>query len=67
MNGMYLVIEPCFLAFLLLASGAALYMGVFRACGPAVSWPRKWISGLLSGLIAGVAWFLMYSWSYLSW
>jgi len=67
MNGLVLIVEPMFMILLILATAAALYMGLFKARGALVSAPRKWLSGIVSGLVSGIAWMLMYSWYYLSW
>lgn len=67
MHGIYFVTNLIFLAVLLLATGAALYMGVFKANRDGVPMASKFFRGVLSALISGVTWFGLYSWSYLSW
>jgi hypothetical protein len=52
---------------LFLASGAALYLGAFRAGRAARGLGYKTFSGLCSWLISGVAWYYLYSFHYLSW
>ena len=52
---------------LILAGGAALYMGLFRAAGPHVSLGRKAASGIAAYAISGGVWGLMYSFHYLGW
>lgn len=49
------------------ATGAALYMGVFRADKAARGWGYKALAGLGSYLISGVAWYYLYSFHYLGW
>ncbi len=56
------------LALLLFAaSGAALYMGLFRADKTGRGWGYKAFAGVGSCLISGVAWYYMYSFHYLGW
>lgn len=56
------------LALLLFAAtGAALYMGVFKADKTTRGMGYKAFSGLGSCLISAVAWYYMYSFYYLSW
>lgn len=67
MHGLYFVTNLIFFAVLLLATGAALYMGVFRAHRDGVSMASKFFRGVLSALISGATWFGLSSWTYLSW
>ncbi len=67
MHGIYYVTEPAFAVFLVLASTAALYMGIFKAHRPTMSFAKKTFSGLVSGSISCLAWFFMYSHQYLGW
>jgi hypothetical protein len=52
---------------LILAGGAALYMGVLKAAGPHVSLARKAASGIVAYAISGSVWGLLYSFHYLGW
>jgi hypothetical protein len=67
MHGIAFFLNIAFALFLLWASGMALYMGIFRAGGADVALPRKIASGAASLLAAAVAWFFMYSWTYIGW
>jgi hypothetical protein len=67
MHGIFLYLEPAFLVFLMLATAAALYLGLFKAGRPGASLPRKLLSGIVSGAVACTAWSLMASWYFLSW
>ena len=67
MHGIYYILLPLFAALLVVLTTAALYMGVFRAAGPAVSTTRKAFSGIASGVIACLAWFFLSSHQYLGW
>lgn len=67
MHGIYYILLPLFGVLLVVLTTAALYMGVFRAAGPAVSTAKKAVSGIASGVIACLAWFFMYSHQYLGW
>ena len=48
MNGLTLIVEPLFMLLLILASAAALYMGLFKAHLAGASAPWKWLAGILS-------------------
>jgi hypothetical protein len=67
MHGIFFYLETFFMLFILFATGAALYMGIFKAHKSSVSLGAKLASGFLSAIIAGATWFGLYSWSYLSW
>ena len=67
MYGIAFPLNIAFALFLLWATSMALYAGLFRACGEGVAFPRKIASGTASLLIAAIAWFFMYSWTYIGW
>ncbi len=52
---------------LFLASGAAVYMGIFKADKPGRGLAYKTLTGLCSYTFSGVAWYFMYSYHYLRW
>lgn len=65
---MFMYVVLILLACLLvLATGAALYIGVFKASRPDIGLGRKILSGLASGMVATVIWFFFYSHQYLGW
>ena len=67
MHGLYAYTEPLFMLLLLLATATALFMGVFRANRETLAFSWKLAAGIASGLISVVVWYLMYTWTYLSW
>ena len=67
MHGIFFYFELAFMVVLLLATGTALYMGVFRAHRTGVSLPSKVVRGMFSAFMSIALWFGLYSWSYLSW
>ena len=67
MHGLFFLTQLAFMMVLLLATGSALYMGVFRAHRDGVSFPAKIVRGLLSAFMSVMLWSGLYSWSYLSW
>lgn len=67
MHGIYYVILPLFAVLLVVLTGAALYMGVFKAHRDTASFTRKTLSGLVSGAISCLAWATLYSHHYLGW
>ena len=65
---MFLDVVFILLALLLFtATIAALYLGLFRAGRPGLGPGRKALYGLLSALLAGAFWGLLYSHHYLGW
>jgi hypothetical protein len=52
---------------LFLSTGAALYMGVFKAHRENTAFVRKLFSGIISYGFSAVSWFFMYGHSYLGW
>lgn len=52
---------------LFLATGAALYMGLFKADKPAKGLKYKFFSGLCSYGTSLTVWYFMYSYRYLDW
>jgi len=64
---MYFYIRPLFMLFLILATGAALYMGVFRSHRPKTSYTKKVYTGILSYTASTGIWFLLYSHQYMGW
>ena len=67
MSGIAFYTQIVFSVFLLWATSAALYMGVFHAHRDTVSLRSKHLRGVFSVILACVIWFFLYSWSYLSW
>ena len=67
MLGIYFYLQIAFAVFLLWASSAALYMGVFHAHRGTVTLGRKTFAAIVSVLLSGIAWFFLYSWTYVSW
>lgn len=67
MLGIYFYLQIAFGIFLLWATSAALYMGVFHAHRETVAMSCKAIAGVVSVVVASAVWFFMYSWTYLSW
>ena len=53
--------------FLVLATGAALYMGVFRSHRPETSYKKKVFTGIFSYSASAGIWFLLYSHQYMGW
>ena len=67
MLGIYFYLQIIFAVFLLWATSTALYMGVFHAHRSTVTFGRKSLSAVISLALAVVIWYLLYSWTYLSW
>ena len=67
MHGLYTYTEPLFMLLLVLATTAALFKGVFRADRETLAFSWKLAAGIGSGLISVIVWYLMYTWTYLSW
>ena len=57
----------CLLVLLVLASGAALYMGLFQSHRKSASFGKKALSGIISYGVSACVWFFMYSFHYLGW
>ncbi|MBN1848482.1 MAG: hypothetical protein JW932_07845 [Deltaproteobacteria bacterium] len=65
---MFMMIVFIFMALVLfLATGAAIYMGIFKAHSENASLARKTFSGIASYGFSAVFWFFMYSYHYLGW
>lgn len=67
MHGIHLYLQPAFMLVLVLATGAALYMGLFRAHRTGLGLGRKILCGLASGVLSAVVWNILYSHQYLGW
>jgi hypothetical protein len=67
MHGIFFYFQVAFMLLLFLATGSALYMGVFRAHRDGLSLSSKVVRGMLSAFMSVAMWFGLYSWSYLSW
>ena len=67
MLGIYFYLQIAFAVFLLWATSAGLYMGVFHAHRGTVALGRKSLAAVVSVLLSVVVWFFLYSWTYLSW
>lgn len=67
MLGIYFYLQIAFGIFLLWATSAALYMGVFHAHRGTVALGRKTVAAIVSVGLSAIIWFFLYSWTYLSW
>lgn len=67
MLGIYFYLQILFAVFLLWATSTALYMGLFHAHGATVQLHKKSIAAVVSVALASGIWYMMYSWTYLSW
>ena len=67
MLGIYFYLQIAFAVFFFFATIAALYMGVFHAHRNTVALGRKSLAAVVSVSLSVVAWFFLYSWTYLSW
>jgi len=61
------IVFICLAVLLVLSSGAALHMGIFKTFGPKKSPGFKAVSGIISYGLSGIVWFFMYSHHYLGW
>ena len=61
------IVFICLALLLVLTSGAATYMGIFKASGHEKSSGFKAVSGIISYGLSGILWFFMYSHHYLGW
>lgn len=67
MHGIYYIIKPLFALFLILATSAALYMGIFKAHRETATFKKKTLSGIASVLLSCCIWAVLYSHHYLGW
>ena len=75
MLGIYFFLQIMFALLLLMASSAALYMGVyqgifrgiFQANRKSLALGPKFLAEVLCVGVSALCWFFMYSWTYLSW
>ncbi|MFV0436441.1 MAG: hypothetical protein ACK5PS_03500 [Desulfopila sp.] len=61
------IVSTLLLLLLFLCSGAALYMGIFKANRPNTGLVRKVVSGVLSYGLSAVFWLGCYSYQQLGW
>lgn len=65
---MFMLIVFIFLmALLIIASGAALYMGLFKAHRDGAGFVKKALGGVVSFGLSAAVWLAMYSHHYLKW
>jgi hypothetical protein len=55
------------MALLIVSSGAALHMAVFKGHREGTGFAKKVMGGIVSYLISGMAWLFMYSYVFLGW
>ncbi|WP_461208617.1 hypothetical protein [Desulfocurvus sp. DL9XJH121] len=65
MHGIYLYLQPAFLVVLVLATAAALYMGIFKAHRKGAGAKALW--GTASGVLSAAVWAFFYSHQYMGW
>lgn len=61
------VVSVLLTAVLILASGCALHMGVFKAHRTETGFLPKALGGIVSYGFSAAAWLTMYSYNYLNW
>ena len=52
---------------LILSSGAAIHLGVFKVHRPETGFVRKVLGGIVSYGISAIVWLVLYSYHYLGW
>lgn len=62
-----IVVFTLMTTLLVLATGAALFMGIFKGHREKVSLPGKIISGLVSFTLSAAFWYGAYGYHYLGW
>ncbi|MBA4394780.1 MAG: hypothetical protein C0407_14615 [Desulfobacca sp.] len=65
---MFVMIVFCpLIAFLIVSSGTALHMAVFKSHHEETGVAKKVIGGIVSYLFSGLVWLLMTSYTFLGW
>ena len=57
----------CLFILMIVAGGAALHMGLFKADRKGFGSGRQVLSGIFSYGVSGCVWFIIYSYHYLGW
>lgn len=55
------------MSLLILCSGAALHLGIFKVHKPESGFAKKALGGIVSYGISAIVWIILYSYHYLGW